>query len=197
MKYPDFFNTIETITLQDKLSDFLGAFDEGTVEFSFLDVVKSAGHSCPTVLGAYLMTREGLKALYKDEIPKRGEIQVEFNENENEGVAGVIASVVTQITGATVNLGFKGLAGNFNRKKLMSFDANINANVRFTRKDSKESVEVVYDASTIPADVNMSMLMQRCIQNVASKEERLEFGKLWQNRVHLISQNTSHVISVV
>jgi len=197
MKYPDFFNTIETITLQDKLSNFLGAFDEGTVEFSFLDVVKSAGHSCPTVLGAYMMTREGLKALYKDEVPKRGEIQVEFNENENEGVAGVIASVVTQITGATVNLGFKGLAGNFNRKNLMSFDANINANVRFTRKDSKESVEVVYDASMIPADTNMSMLMQRCIQNVASKEERLEFGKLWQNRVHLISQNTSHVISVV
>jgi len=197
MKYPDFFNTIETITLQDKLSDFLGVFDEGTVEFSFLDVVKSAGHSCPTVLGAYLMTREGLKVLYKDEVPKRGEIQVEFNENENDGVAGVIASVVTQITGATVNLGFKGLAGNFNRKNLMLFDANINTNVRFTRKDIKESVEVVYDASTIPADAKMSMLMQRCIQNSATREERLEFGKLWQDRVHLISQNTSHVIAVI
>ena len=54
------------------LASFLGAFEDGIIEYSYLDVVKSAGHSCPTVLGAYLMTLKGLEALYKDEIPKRG-----------------------------------------------------------------------------------------------------------------------------
>ena len=197
MKYPSFFNEIETIQLKDSLSTFLGAFEDGVIEFSFLDVVKSAGHSCPTVLGAYLMAKEGLKELYKDEIPKRGEIIVEFKENENEGVAGVISLVITQITGATVNLGFKGLAGQFNRKNLMYFESKINSSVRFTRKDNNKSVEVTYDASSIAVDSRISLLMQRCIQHRASKEETREFGILWQNRVENISKNIDQVIRVL
>jgi len=197
MNYPNFFNEIETIQLKDSLSTFLGAFEDGVIEFGFLDVVKSAGHSCPTVLGAYLMAKEGLKELYKDELPKRGEIIVEFKENENEGVAGVISSVITQITGATVNLGFKGLAGQFNRKNLMYFDSKITSNVRFTRKDNNKSVEVIYDASSIPIDSRISLLMQRCIQNRASKEETKEFGILWQDRVRNISKNIDQVIRIL
>ncbi len=196
MKYPKFFEEIETIKLQDDLSTFLGAFEDGIVEFSFLDIVKSAGHSCPTVLGAYLMTLEGLKALYKEELPKRGEIFVEFAQNENEGVAGVIANVITNITGATVNLGFKGLAGSYDRRNLMKFDADINSSVKFTRKDTKESVEVNYDASSVGAHPNMSPLMQLCIQRRATPEQQAEFGQLWQERVKAISQNINQVIKV-
>ncbi len=44
----------------------------------YLDVVKSAGHSCPTVAGAYLATREALKRLYGDELPERGAIRVDL-----------------------------------------------------------------------------------------------------------------------
>jgi len=197
MEYPKFFEEIETIKLQDGLSGFLGAFDNGIIEFSFLDVVKTAGHSCPTVLGAYLMTLEGLKALYKDEIPQRGEIFVEFGQNENEGVAGVIANVITNITGATVNLGFKGLAGKYDRRNLMQFESSINTNVKFTRRDNNESVEVVYDAGSISADANMSPLMQICIQGRATPEQQAEFGKLWQERVENISKNIDQVINVI
>lgn len=34
MKYPAFFDEIENITLLDRLSNFLGSFDEGIVTFS-------------------------------------------------------------------------------------------------------------------------------------------------------------------
>ena len=78
MNYPQFFKTIETIKVQDPLSQVLGAFSDGEYEFSYLDVVKSAGHSCPTVAGAYLITLEALKALYKDQRAIRGDIKVEF-----------------------------------------------------------------------------------------------------------------------
>ena len=71
MTYPQFFNNIPTIKLQDDLASLLGAFEDGLIEYSYLDSVKSAGHSCPTVLGAYLMTLEGLKALYENEIPSK------------------------------------------------------------------------------------------------------------------------------
>lgn len=197
MTYPDFFNKIETIKLQDDLSSFLGAFEDGIIEFSYLDVVKTAGHSCPTVLGAYLMTLEALKALYPDDIAKRGEILVEFNERQSEGVAGVIANVITNITGACTNNGFKGIAGNFDRNYLLKFEQELNgASARFTRTDSKQSVDVIYNPSSIQFHPSMQALMQKCVQGEASGEERVEFGKLWQQRVEDISNNISDVIKV-
>jgi hypothetical protein len=197
MKFPLFFKNIESIILQDKLSDFLGVFDNGFVEFFYIDVVKSAGHSCPTVLGAFLMTREGLKALYPDSTPIRGEIKVEFGENSNEGVAGVIANVITQITGATSRFGFKGLNGIFDRRDLMFFEENINSSVRFTRLDTDESVDVFYNPNAIAPNPKQAELMQKCIMQTASQEEKIEFGRLWQSRVEMISQNTNSVIKII
>ncbi len=197
MKYPKFFDEIETIKLEDDLSNFLGTFENGTVEFSFLDVVKNAGHSCPTVLGAFLMTLEGLKALYVGETPKRGEILVEFAQNENEGVAGVVANVITNITGATVKRGFKGIAGQYDRRGLMQFETSIDSNVKFTRRDTNESVDVFYETSSISSDPRTSKLMQLCIQQTATAEEQKEFGRLWQQRVEAISKNIPLVIRVV
>lgn len=161
MIYPDFFNNIETIKFQDKLSNFLGTFESGIVEFSYLDIVKMSGHSCPTVSGAYLMTLHGLKALYKDELPQRGEIKVEFKESRTGGVAGVIADAISNITGATADNGFKGINGNFNRTNLMFFQTKISSNVRFTRLDSQKSVDVYYDPSPIQPDPKQMELMKK------------------------------------
>lgn len=197
MIYPQFFNKIPTIKLQDDLASFLGAFEDGLIEFSYLDVVKSAGHSCPTVLGAYLMTLKGLKALYKNEIPKRGEIIVEFKEAQNVAVAGVIGNVIMNITGATTTNGFKGLAGKYDRNHLMKFEQDINgANVRFTRVDTLKSVDVFYDASSIKPHEDMNFLMQKSLQGNAKNEEKIEFAKLWQKRVEDISNNINEVIKV-
>ncbi len=197
MKYPDFFENIETIKLKDDLANFLGATENGIIEFSYIDIVKSAGHSCPTVLGAYLMTKEGLKALYKEELPKRGEIKVEFKESIDEGVAGVISNVVTNITGATKNTGFKGIMGLYSRNNLMSFENKISSSVKFIRTDINESVEVIYNPSMYPPKKQMQELMQKCITKTANEDERTEFGKLWQERVELISKNIEDVIKIV
>ena len=196
MNYPNFFNEVQKITLQDKLSDFLGTFENGIVEFSYLDIVKSAGHSCPTVAGAYLITLEGLKALYKEELPQRGEIFVSFKDDSSVGVAGVIASVVTHITGATQTAGFKGLNGNFVRHDLMKFNADISSNVKFQRLDNGDSVEVSYDPSQIQGNPLMNELMQKMMQGDATKDEQISFGKLWQQRVETILNNASEVISI-
>lgn len=197
MKYPDFFNNIETIKLKDDLSNFLGAFEDGIVEFSYLDVVKSAGHSCPTVAGAYLMTREALKVLYKDSIPKRGEIVVEFKEDVEEGVAGVIANVISNITGATSTKGFKGIGGRFSRCDLMFFNCDIQSNVRFSTIDSKNIVDVYYHSSRIAPEENQGVLMEKITKGLASKEEIKEFGTLWQSRVKNIFLNVDKVIEIL
>jgi hypothetical protein len=196
MNYPQFFKTIETIKVQDPLSQVLGAFSDGEYEFSYLDVVKSAGHSCPTVAGAYLITLEALKALYKDQRAIRGDIKVEFKESLEEGVAGVISNVVSQITGATDKSGFKGLNTKFARHSLMDFDANIQSSARFTRLSNNTSVDVIYNPSSVSASPQMMPLMQKMLQGESSKEEMQEFGKLWQKRVENIFANIPNVITL-
>ncbi|QDF28186.1 FmdE family protein [Halarcobacter anaerophilus] len=197
MNYPNFFNDIETIKLKDELSEYLGAFEKGIIEFSYLDIVKSSGHSCPTIAGAYIMTLKALKELYKDEMPKRGEIFVSFRENSKEGVTGVIANVVTQITGATESLGFKGLNGKFERFGLMKFNEDITLSIKFQRLDTKKFVEIIYNPDLIPLNPKINQLHQKIRQNRALEEEKIEFGKLWQERVNTIFKNIDKVVTII
>lgn len=197
MSYPKFFDSVETIKVVDPLANVLGAFEMGKYEFNYLDVVKSAGHSCPTVAGAYLITSEALKALYPGELAVRGNIKVKFKEPLKEGVAGVISNVVSQITGATDKSGFKGLAGKFARHSLMDFNANINSSARFTRVDTGKSVDVYYDPSSIAPKASMQPLMQKMMSGQAQPSEIKEFGEVWQDRVKRIFENTSSVVRVV
>jgi len=197
VSYPKFFDSVESIKLVDPLSNVLGAFEDGLYEITFLEVVKAAGHSCPTVAGAYLITLEGLKALYEGQRAVRGEIKVEFRDPMEEGVAGVIGNVVSQITGATEKSGFKGLGGRFARHSLMKFNANINSSIRLTRADNGKSVDVYYDPSSIGGSPKMQMLMQKMMGGMATKEEVKEFGALWQDRVERIMANIPSVIKVI
>ena len=197
MNYPNFFNIIETITLKDPLSNLLGTFENGLVEISYLDVVKNAGHSCPTVAGAYLLALEGIKALYGNDTPIRGEIFVSFNEDSKEGVAGVIANVLSHITGATETFGFKGLNGNFARHDLMKFNDEISSNIKLQRLDTGKSVELLYNPSSIEQNPQIQQLIQKIMQNIATQEDKKLFGTLWQLRVENIFQNISQVITRV
>jgi len=197
MAYPEFFDTVESIKVADPLSGVLGAFENGIYDITFLEVVKSAGHSCPTVAGAYLITAEALKALYPNEMIIRGNIAVEFKEDLEDGVAGVISNVVTQITGATDKSGFKGLNGKFARHSLMKFNSNISASARFTRVDNGKSVDVSYDPSSVAPSPEMGPLMQKLMGGMATPEEAKAFGAHWQDRVKRIFENTASVIKVV
>ena len=195
MSYPDFFDEVEAIKLQDPLADILGAFDDGLYEISYIEVVKAAGHSCPTVAGAYLMSEAALKALF-GERAVRGMVEVSFKEDLEDGVAGVIGNVVSHITGATDKSGFKGLGGKFARHSLMHFNADINASTRFKRVDTGKSVDVIYDPSSVPASPDMMPLMQKIMGGAASADEKKMFGVLWQDRVKRVFENKASVIEV-
>ena len=195
--YPKFYDEVESIKIQDPLADALGAFEDGIYQFDYIDLVKSTGHSCPTVAGAYLMTLMGLKALYANsELVARGDIKVEFKESMENGVTGVIANVISQITGATDKSGFKGFQGKFARHSLMSFNENINASVRLTRLDIKESVDIFYDPSSITPNPDMQVIMQKMSQETVNNDEIKEFRVLWQDRVKRIFENIEMVIRV-
>ncbi len=196
MKHPEFFDAVERIILQDELSDFLGVFENGIMEISYLDIVKSAGHSCPTIAGAYLMTLKGLQALYGNEIPQRGGIRVEFGEGEDAEVTGVIANAVENITGATAVRGFKGIGGRFVRHSLMKFNSAIDSSLRLTRVDNNLSADVYYAPGRFPGDPRIQQLMPLVLQNSASSADKNLFGYLWQERVKEIFDHADEVITI-
>ena len=192
MHYPDFFDKVPAISLQDPLSDFLGAFEEGKLEITYLDCVKLAGHSCPTVAGAYLMVLRGLERLYPDALPQRGMIEVSMGDKETEGVTGVICNVISFVAGASGVNGFKGIQGHFSRDNLIRYEVPMNGEVKLTRLDTEESVELSYDPSVIPGDPAMKPLMGKALQGLASDEERKAFRALWQKRVEAILLSPQH-----
>ena len=186
MQFPDFFESAPHITLHDPLARFLGATEDGVIEYRYADAVRLAGHSCPTVASAYLMTRAALAALYPDTLPERGGIRVELREDKLEGVTGVVANVASLVTGATQDTGFKGIAGRFDRRDLLSFGAAIPGQMRFSRTDTGAAVGVSARLDRVPADPRLPLLMPRCLAGGASSEEEALFRALWQERVRTL-----------
>lgn len=186
MKYPEFFDAVPKIELYDPLAEFLGASENGILEYSYLDAVKLAGHSCPTVASAYWSTCKALTFLYPDKIPERGEIKVEFSDEITTGVTGVIANVVSMLTGAMAENGFKGIGGHFDRRDHLFFATGIPGEIRFTRLDTSQSVEVESNLQHVPGSPRVSGLIAGCIRKTASQEEITEFRQLWQDRVRRI-----------
>lgn len=184
MQFPDFFAAAPVIRMRDPLAEFLGAAVEGLIDYRYEDAVRLAGHSCPTVASAFLMTRAALTALHGDEPPVRGEIRVDLAEAHDAGVAGVIAAIAALITGATFDTGFRGLAGRFNRRdKLYFAQPLVRGDLRFTRLDTGASVETGADLSRVPGDPRIGELMSSCLSGQAEAACRAEFQTLWQDRV--------------
>jgi len=192
MTYPAFFDQAPTITMRDPLSALLGAATDGIVEYAYGDIVKLAGHSCPTVAGAYLMTRNALKKLYGPDLPQRGNIKVEFRDSALDGVTGVIATVVGFTTGATTDTGFKGLAGQYDRRNLMFFNAPINGEIRFQRLDTGASTTVEFHAGVVPAAATLMPTLQRILKGQAEPDQQQSFAQDWQDRVRRILENADH-----
>ncbi|MGH8279184.1 MAG: hypothetical protein ACRETQ_06425 [Gammaproteobacteria bacterium] len=183
MHYPEFFDAAPVIALHDPLAEFLGAMQDGRMEYHYADVVTLAGHSCPTVASTFLMLRAGLNALYPEELPERGAIGVEFSGAPDEGVTGVMANVATFITGATQETGFKGLAGRFDRRHLLEFGSGADAELRLTRMDDGKAVEVSATLASVPMDPRVRELLPVCLTDSSNREALKEFQSLWQDRV--------------
>lgn len=186
MKYPDFFNEVPKVTLYDPLAEFLGATEKGILQYGYVDAVKLAGHSCPTVASAYWATYKALAFLYPDSLPVRGQIKVEFCDEITTGVTGVIANVVSMLTGAMSENGFKGIGGHFDRRERLFFSAGMEGEMRFTRLDTNQSVLVETNLQHVPGSPRVPALIASCIRNTATPAEVAEFRQLWQDRVRRV-----------
>jgi len=192
-QFRDVFYKVRPILMKEPLAETLGVFGSENVvlEYSFIDVVKAAGHACPTVTGAYLCCQEALDDLFAGETPARGEIGITIYGRHDEGALGVMSQVFTYITGAATETGFKGLGSRFKRKDLMKFAAEkLDEEAicfRFERLDTGKAVIVRFYPWLIPFPADKSQrlaaLMQQVVTGGADEGERGEFRDLWVEKI--------------
>lgn len=184
--FPDFFDAVPRVTVRDPLAQLLGASTDGVITYGYADAVRLAGHSCPTVAGAYLIGRAALAALYPGDIPQRGGISVAMPNPEHTGTTGVVAQVLTLLTGAAGDNGFKGLGGRYARNGLLRFaphESEGDDAVRFERLDTRAAAAVCFDASQVPVDAAQRQRMMAVIHGDADGAQLAAFGEAWQERV--------------
>lgn len=162
-QFPDYYKDVEPIQLKDVMLRYFGTTTDGLVSYGLEDAGKASGHVCPAVTGAFLMTREGLKALaqfYKDSpdaknitsydaesgLLYRGGVKITMSGEENSGsAANAMGDVMSYITGAKGADGFKG-GPDFpfaNRRNLLHYDNSL----QFSPKDGIEAIFTSMTAS--------------------------------------------------
>lgn len=184
---------VDPIRFKEPLAETLGAFkkNDAVLQYTYIDVVKMAGHACPTTAGAFLCCREALKKLYPDEIPIRGDISIGIHGEPDEGVYGVIGQVFTLLTGAAPASGFRGLGHKFRRKDLLKFylekDDSNTLSFDFKRLDNNRTVYVTYHPDKIPFEREKAQrlveLLEKVVWEAAKKDEKIEFQNLWMEKV--------------
>ncbi|SFL03917.1 hypothetical protein [Rhodanobacter glycinis] len=184
MSMPGFFDQAPVVCVRDRLADLLGAAGDGVMEYHYADAVRLAGHSCPTVAGAYLLGRTALMTLYPGEIPERGGVSVRMPAPVDDGVTGVTAQVLTLLTGAAAENGFHGLGGQYVRSGLLDFAESVEGGpILFRRNDTGAAVALTLDLSSVPPDPAQRALLGPVLQGNADAAQQRAFGVAWQGRV--------------
>lgn len=186
MRFPDFYAAAPVVATFDPLAALLGASEDGLLDYRYEDVVRLAGHSCPTVAGAFLVGRAALAALYPDGPAERGNISVDMPAAEDHGTTGVIAQVLTLLTGAAAENGFHGLAGRFARRGLLRYSDPApegEGAIIFRRRDNGQAVAVSLDVSHVPGDPETRSRLTAILQRTADVATFDAFAQGWQERV--------------
>ena len=185
MNFPSFFAEAPRLRVRDPLAAFLGASEDGILDYGYEDAVRLAGHSCPAVAGAYLMVVNGLSYLYDEALPERGGIELFMRGAYDEGTTGVVASIATLLTGAAAETGFHGIgpARRFARRDLLRFGADIDGVMALRRRDTGAGVVIDIDTGAVPHAAEMAAVMPGAVSGEVDAAGLTSFAVLWQDRV--------------
>ncbi|WP_323676484.1 hypothetical protein [Halorubellus sp. PRR65] len=195
---------VEPLRLRDPVAEALAVLEPGDpFVITYEDVVKAAGHSCPTAAGAYRIVQSGLDALYPDDHPVRSEVEVRAAGPRDDATYGVMGRLISYVTGAAQEDGFGGLAGGYgDRQNMLTFDAfapdSADPTFRFHRTDTDETVEVTYHVGDVPDGGPALGNLQQIIEGTASEDDRELFGDVWHSRVQsVLSEDSLFTVTTV
>lgn len=174
------------ILIHEPFAKFLGASpEEFDFEISLLEVVRFAGHACPSMIGAFLMSEAATNALFPaDKRVQRGNVMIEIPQNQEQGPTGPISNVFSMIFGSWESSGFGGLGGeHFRRKNLLKYNCSQvpSGHYRFTNIATGVSVDIAYRPSgfDLPPDY-----------------DQLSFPENWRVLTHALLLNRDKCLSV-
>jgi hypothetical protein len=185
------------IVLRDPLAELLGFKADGRMEFTLEDAGRYAGHLCPTVATAFELGREGLKRLYGDQLPVRGDVSVKVHSAPDVFASGPVGRIVGYITGAAGNDGFRGLAGRFARAGLLRYEpeaAPFGA-VTLWRSDTRASVCLVTRAGVLPEQPVISENLRPAL--AGDPRALAVFRQAWAERVAAVIEAGPRLFDVV
>lgn len=190
---------VAPIIVRDPFLEFLGLVAPGEpIAITFAEIVKAAGHLCPTVAGAYLVLQFGLTALYGTEPATRGAVRVTAYGGPEDLGYGPIAQIVNFVVGAAPETGFGGMGrGYFHRRHLFVFRRQDLRRNEFDieRLDNGHAVHVTYNPSPIPAARELADLMGPALQD-GDADAIARFRALWIGRVAEILASGDRVVHV-
>lgn len=187
----------DPIEIRDPVAEALGVLGPGDpFVITYEDVVKAAGHSCPTASGAYRLAQTGLDALYPDDLPVRSDVEVLAAGSRDDATYGVMGRLISYVTGAAQEGGFGGLAGGHgDRRDLLTFDAfepaSADPTFRFRRTDLGDTVAVTYHVSDVPGGGPAIGNLQQILDGSASDDQRDAFTEAWHGRVQAVLSDDS------
>lgn len=172
------------ITIHEPFAEFLMADqDEHEFKISLLDVVRFAGHACPAMVGAFLISQKAIKELFPEtSVCIRGQVAIEIPSSVTQGATGPISNVFSMIFGAWERSGFGGLQGLFVRRGLLKYDAQGVAQgaFRFRNLKTGNTVDISYDPSKA---------------QVPDDAASLPFQKVWRHKITTILENPNDYIN--
>ena len=193
--------TVDPIRVRDPFLEFLGLVGPGqAITITFEELVKAAGHLCPTVAGAYLILRHGLAALYDAKPAVRGEVRVTAYGGPRDFGYGPISQLVNLVIGAAPETGFGGLGpGRFTRRDLFVFKADdLRRNeFDFERLDSGQAVHVTYDPSRVPPPAGLHSSLAPALKEPAPADDVVRFRTLWLGYVRDILSSDGRAVHLV
>ena len=104
MNHPAFFDQVRRIRVCDPLAELLGSCEGGFIEYGYVDAVRLAGHSCPTVAGAYLVTLRALARLFPTGPAERGGVRVHLRDGDSIFRIGNAAAEAHPILGEGMSM---------------------------------------------------------------------------------------------
>lgn len=177
------------IQIRDPVAEVLGLVPNGEpLVVDYWSVVTHAGHSCPAAAGGYRLAQTGLDALYPDSLPVRSDVSVTAAAPEDAHPYGVIAGIISHVTGASDQRGFAGLGDGFgDRQNLLRFDGFEAEGVAFEfgRTDTGEAVRVTYRLGDVPRPADLGLL-ESVLDGSASDDEVAAFREAWHSRVRAV-----------
>lgn len=175
----------QQILVREPFAEFLKADqEEYSFPISLLDVVRFAGHACPSMVGAFVISQRAIRELFPETgVLIRGQVAVEIGSAVDRGATGPISNVFSMIFGAWEKSGFGGIQGNFVRRGLLSYEVSdlSPGTYRFKHLGTGKTVEIFYDSSQVDLKGDLS---------------DLSFQEVWRMKIRRVMLEPEKVLMV-